>query len=145
MRKPVLGALAAAAALGSVLSSTTPAAANGRFPASNQIVFSPTDPKVIFGRTTFALIPSSDDGATWSYLCEGLLALPTVTNYQDPEIAFTSNGTLVAGLFAPTRGLSVSKDLGCSWSCNATLDATRQVVDTVVRPDMQSHVLALVS
>lgn len=144
MRKPLLAAAAAAALVGPLLRAI-PAAANGRFPASNQIVFSPTDAKVVFGRTTFALLPSTDNGATWSYLCEGLLALPTVTNYQDPELAFTANGSLVAGLFAPTKGLNVSKDLGCSWACSSTLDGTRQVVDTVVRPNMQHDILALVS
>ena len=145
MRK-LPGVASIAATLVAPLLFVSQAAANGRFPASNQIVFSPTDPNVIFGRATFAMFPSTDDGATWSYLCEELLDLPTgSTNYEDPELAFTANGNLVAGLSQPTTGLSVSTDLGCTWACSSSLDATRQVVDTVVRPNMKHEVLALVS
>ncbi len=93
-------------------------------------------------RTTFALLPSSDDGATWSYLCENALGLPP-TSYQDPELAITSSGSLVAGLYAPATGLDVSSDMGCNWNCiRGALDA-QQVADTVVRPDSPHQVLAL--
>jgi hypothetical protein len=125
-----------------VLLASTPAAANGRFPASNQIVFSPANPSVIMARTSFALLPSTDNGATWSYLCEGVLGLPATT-YEDPELGFTANGALVAGMSAPTLGLDVSNDLGCSWECKQGPVANQQIVDTVVRPDQPHHILAL--
>jgi hypothetical protein len=131
-----------AAAAAVVLCRVAPASANGRFPASNQIVFSPKDPNVVLARTTFALLPSSDDGATWSYLCEAALGLPA-TSYEDPELAFTASGALVAGLFSPTVGLDVSSDVGCSWRCVQGALDRQQIADTVVRPDAQHHVLAL--
>jgi hypothetical protein len=133
-----MGAALAAA----VLSSAGPASANGRFPASNQIVFSPSNPDVVLTRTTFALLPSTDNGATWSYLCESTLGLPSTT-YEDPELAFTASGALVAGLSAPTIGLDVSTDLGCSWGCSSGVLLNQQIADTVVRPDSPHEILAL--
>jgi MYXO-CTERM domain-containing protein len=119
-----------------------PAAANGRFPAANQIVFSPMNPDVVMARTTFALLPSTDDGATWQYLCESTLGLPSTT-YEDPELGLTASGALVAGLSAPTQGLDVSSDFGCSWTCLGGALANQQIADTVVRPDSPHQVLAL--
>lgn len=140
VQKTVLGAAVAAM----VLSKAAPAGANGRFPASNQIVFSPSNPDVIMARTTFALLPSTDNGATWRYLCEDTLGLPSTT-YEDPELAFSQSGALVAGLPAPTIGLDVSNDLGCSWNCIGGPLANQQIADTVVRPDSPHEVLALTS
>jgi len=112
-----------------------PAAANGRFPASNQIVFSPKDENVIIGRATYAILPSNDNGKSWGYLCEDALALPGATTYQDPEIGVTYKNYIIAGLFSPTKGLDVSPDLGCNWNCIGGPLAGQQVADIVVRPD----------
>jgi photosystem II stability/assembly factor-like uncharacterized protein len=120
-----------------------PAAANGRFPESNQIVFSPTDPNVIVARTTYAVLPSNDNGKTWGYLCEDVLGLPSTTSYEDPELGLTATNALVAGLYSPRAGLNVSKDLGCNWSCIGGQLASQQIADTVVRPDAPHEVLAL--
>jgi photosystem II stability/assembly factor-like uncharacterized protein len=120
-----------------------PAAANGRFPQSNQIVFSPTDQNIIVARTTYAVLPSNDNGKTWGYLCEDVLGLPATASYEDPELGITANNALVAGLFAPQAGLNVSKDMGCNWSCVGGELAAQHIVDTVVRPDAPHQVLAL--
>lgn len=130
MRTLLLGVTAAAVAL----LAGRPALANGRFPASNQIVFSPTDENTIIGRTTYAILPSNDNGKSWGYLCENALALPATT-YQDPEIGLTYNNSIVAGLYSPTVGLDVSTDLGCNWTCVGAGLANQQVADIVVRPD----------
>ena len=53
-----------------VLAVAGPALGNGRFPASNQIVFSPVRRELVVARTTFGILPSSDGGASWRYLCE---------------------------------------------------------------------------
>src|SRR5579862_397960 len=92
------------------------ASGHGRFPEANQILFSPADPSRVLTRTTFALLPSTDDGATWSYLCLESLGLSSLT-LVDPALAFTANGTLAAGLNLPTGGLSLSSSLGCDWTC----------------------------
>src|SRR5258708_262798 len=122
-------------AAGALLSlAAPPAAANGRFPAANQIVFSPTDPNRVVARTTYAILPSHDGGRTWSYLCEEALGLPQ-TAYQDPELGLTAGNALVAGLSMPTAGLEVSTNLGCDWSCVAGPLASQSIADLVVRPD----------
>src|ERR1700682_2834315 len=93
-----------------------PAAAHGRVPHSNQIVFSPNDPNVVITRATYAILPSQDNGRSWWFLCENVLGLPD-NSPQDPALGFTANGILIAGNFAPTHGLNVSNDLGCNWTC----------------------------
>jgi hypothetical protein len=127
----------------SALFAVRPAAANGRFPASSQIVFSPTDPRVIVARTTYAILPSTDNGATWSYLCEDGLGLPSTT-FQDPELGITAGGSLIVGLDSPTKGIDFSRDLGCNWSCVGGGLADQRIVDIAVRPGSQANqVLAL--
>jgi hypothetical protein len=113
-----------------------PAAANGRFPASNQIVFSPTNDDIIVGRATYAILPSTDNGKTWGYLCEDVLALPNAVSFEDPEIGVTFNNSIVAGLYSPTIGLDVSNDLGCNWNCVGGALASQPIADIVVRPDL---------
>jgi len=137
--RSLLGLAAAALAL----LAAPPALANGRFPSSNQIVFSPTNENIIVGRTTYAILPSTDNGKTWGYLCEDTLALPGATTYQDPELGLTANNSLVAGLYQPTVGLDVSPDLGCNWNCIGGPLANQQIADIVVRPDAPHKVLAL--
>ncbi|MGH7435488.1 MAG: hypothetical protein ACRENE_07420 [Polyangiaceae bacterium] len=127
-----------------VLLAAAGASAHGRFPAANEILFSPSNPALIVTRTTFALLPSTDEGATWSYLCLESLGLSALT-YQDPEIAFTANGTLVAGMAGKVNGLDVSSDVGCSWTCAGGPLAGQTIVDTLVRPDRPHHVVVLAS
>jgi hypothetical protein len=131
VRTPILGLSAAAIAV----LIARPAAANGRFPASNQIVFSPTNDNIIVGRATYAILPSTDNGKTWGYLCEDALALPGAYSFQDPEIGVTFKNSIVAGLYSPTIGLDVSDDLGCNWNCVGGALASQQIADIVVRPD----------
>jgi hypothetical protein len=130
VRTLLLGVTAAAVAL----LAGRPALANGRFPASNAIVFSPTDENIIIGRTTYAILPSNDNGKSWGYLCENALALPAIT-YEDPVYGLTYNNSIVAGLYSPTVGLDVSSDLGCNWNCIGGPVTNQQIADIVVRPD----------
>ena len=123
---------------------SAPAAANGRFPASNQILFSPRDSHLVVTRTTYGILPSYDDGASWSLLCEDALGLPQ-NAYEDPELAFTPGGSLVAGLSSPAGGLDVSMDTGCNWSCVGDALAGQSIADVVVRYAAPSAVLALTS
>src|SRR5258708_28744132 len=82
---------AALGAIATLTATTTPARGNGRFPASNQIVFSPVDDKTMGGRTTFGFLPSTDDGATWRWAWEDVLALPA-DMVSAPELALTAGG-----------------------------------------------------
>jgi hypothetical protein len=133
-----------AAAAGAIfLLAAGPAAANGRFPLANQIVFSPSDPNVIVLRATYGIFLSRDNGKTWPLVCEDVLGLPTTTNYEDPELGFTANGSLLAGLLRPASGLDISSDLGCNWGCSSGALANQAVADLVVRPDKPNVVLAV--
>ena len=72
---PVRRAPLSGAAVATLLSLSVPAAANGRFPASNQLAFSSSDKNLIVLRTSYGLLPSHDNGATWGYICENALGL----------------------------------------------------------------------
>jgi MYXO-CTERM domain-containing protein len=134
-------ALIAAATAGAILAAAAPAAANGRFPASNQLVFAPSDPQLVIVRTTFGILRSRDAGATWSWLCEDALGLPPTSN-EDPTLALTASDTLVAGL---SLGLEVSPDTGCTWNTIGGSLTGQLVKDLVVRPDAPHTILAITS
>jgi hypothetical protein len=130
--------LAAAAGV-TLFSLATPAAANGRFPASNQIVFSPTDANLVVLRTSYGVLPSHDDGASWGYICEDALGLgPTAV--EDPSIGLTQHNTLIAGV---SVGLDVSSDVGCNWNCIGGGLAGQAVADIAIRPDDPTRAVAL--
>jgi hypothetical protein len=121
------------------------ASANGRYPASTQIVFSTSGasagPSLLVVRATYGLLLSRDGGGSWRWLCEGALGVPAVS-IQDPSIALTASGALVVGL---DRGLEVSADQGCHFDCAGGSLAGSSIVDLAVRPDAPHTVLALSS
>ena len=102
------------AVAGTLLSLSVPAAANGRFPASNQLVFSPNDLNLIVLRTSYGILPSHDNGDSWGFVCEDALGLGAVA-VEDPSIGLTANNSLIAGV---SVGLNVSTDVGCNWNCH---------------------------
>jgi photosystem II stability/assembly factor-like uncharacterized protein len=124
-----------------VLAVPSPAAANGRFPAANQIVFSPSDPNLVFLRTTFGILRSTDGGLTWAWLCEDMLGLGPASS-EDPSLALTETGTLVAGL---SLGLKVSADQGCDWTTIGGELTGQHIEDLDVRPNAPDRVLAITS
>jgi hypothetical protein len=114
------------------------ATANGRFPAANRIVLSPSDPNLVIVRATYGILPSLDHGFTWRFLCEDALGLPQSSSY-DPALALTQNNAFVAGLSTP-GGLEVSADLGCNWSCAGGALANETIADIAVRSNGQGVV-----
>ncbi len=115
-----------------------PAAANGRFPAASQIIFSPSDPRVVVARTTFGLLVSHDDGASWQWVCESAIGLGNAQ--EDPYFGVTATGAIVGGLW---QGLSVSADTGCNWGFVGGQLLGQRIVDLVVRRDAPDVILAL--
>jgi hypothetical protein len=115
------------------------AAANGRFPAANEIFFSPSDPSFVAARTTFGILFSHDGGTSWSWLCEDTIGLGPKTT-EDPPLAMTAGGTLVAAL---SFGLDVSTDQGCDWSPARGPLAGQAFKDIAVRPDAPQTVVAV--
>jgi hypothetical protein len=104
------------------------ARANGRFPASNAVLFDPHDPKTIYVRVTFGLLASHDSGQTWHWVCERAIGFSGI---EDPTYLVTPKGTLVAGTFS---GVSVSHDGGCTWEFSGK-DQSPLVSDLAMRPD----------
>jgi photosystem II stability/assembly factor-like uncharacterized protein len=143
--REVRRALLAASAASIALAFTGSSRANGRFPAANQLAFAPSDPNLVVLRTTYAVLPSSDNGETWRYLCEGVLGLPSDQG-EDPSIGVMADDSLlagVAGYVGGGLGLSVSADRGCNWSCIGGGLAHQSVVDIAVRPDTPTSAVAI--
>jgi hypothetical protein len=124
---------------GTLLLHAAPAAANGRFPQSNQIVFSPTDPDLIVLRTTYGILPSHDHGATWQFLCEDAIGVGLST-LADPTLGLTQNNSLLAGV---SLGMNVSADTGCNWKCIGGQLQGQVIVDLAVRPDSPASAVAI--
>jgi photosystem II stability/assembly factor-like uncharacterized protein len=132
-------ALPFAAVAVSALLSSVPAAANGRFPASNQIVFSPNNDNLIVLRTSYGILPSHDNGATWAFVCEDALGLgPTAV--EDPSVGLTTSNALIAGV---SVGLNVSPDDGCNWNCIQGGLQNQPIADIAVRPDNPASAVAI--
>ncbi len=133
--------LAAAGAV--AVLSASPAAAY-RSPVLNQVVFSPGDPNLVVARASYGILPSHDNGASWSYLCDDALGSSVAYSYNDPVLGLTAGNAFVVGVAAPsTDGLEVSPDVGCSWSCVGGPLAGQAIADIVVRPDKPHGVLVL--
>jgi photosystem II stability/assembly factor-like uncharacterized protein len=142
VRKCILAAGAAAA----VLAVAFPSRANGRYPSAFQLVFSPKDPNTMVLRATYAILPSSDNGITWRYLCEGIVGLPENDQGEDPSIGIMSNGNLIVGvpgLGGGGKGMNLSSDQGCNWSCQGGGLLDQSVIDLAVRPDDPSKAVAV--
>ena len=132
--------VAASAAI--ALSFPTVASANGRYPASNQIAFSPSDPGLVVLRTTFGLLFSHDGGASWQWLCEDVLGVLS-SSTEDPVLGVTSSALVATpGL---SDGLDVSTDTGCDWTRTTGPLAGQLVKDLAVRPDAPDAVVLLTS
>jgi photosystem II stability/assembly factor-like uncharacterized protein len=131
--------LLGAIACGAVLAVSPRAEANGRFPFSNQFAFSPSDPNLVVLRTTYGILPSHDNGASWGFICEDALGLGEAA-VEDPSIGLTANNSLIAGV---SRGLNVSPDVGCNWACEGGALAGQPIADIAVRPDNPASAVAL--
>lgn len=110
-----------------LLLSAGTAHANGRFPASNGVIFSPVNDRDVFVRVTFGLLVSKDHGTSWRWICERAIGF---SGLEDPSYVVTKSGAIVVALF---DGLRVSRDGGCSWE-PVVVDA-RVFVDLTERPD----------
>jgi len=112
------------------------ARADGAFPAGMSVLLPAGAPQRILLGTTFGLVLSEDAGATFRYVCE-----PYVTGAGASVLIYqaASNGEIVA---AHQDALSLSTDLGCSWTRASGL-APLVVVDAFIDPANPSSVLAL--
>jgi MYXO-CTERM domain-containing protein len=122
---PRAAAAVSCLALG-LLALPSPAAANGRYPASGQIVLSPITPDTLLVRATYGLLYSTNAGQSWGWICEPAVGF---NSEEDPMMGFTADGSLLAGIF---EGLAVTTDGGCDWSFAVGGLAGRYVIDLSV-------------
>jgi hypothetical protein len=125
-----------------VLLAAAPAAANGRYPASGQIALDPSNEKTLLVRATYGLMFSTTGGAGtngWGWICEPAVGYG---GEEDPMMAFTSDGTLLAGIF---EGLSVASTDACNWGFADGGLASRYVVDLAIDKAAPSTGVLLVS
>lgn len=110
--------------------------ANGAFPDSQQVLLPADRPNEIVVATNFGLVISEDNGATWGWVCEDVIApLPKLF-----QVSATPDDTLYA--VADATGLMRSTDHGCTWSAASGLAF---VADAFADPSDPKHVLALSS
>lgn len=133
MRALIWGAL--------VLALATPARANGRYPASNQLVIMPGSPSTLVVRTTFGLLLTRDR-SNFDWVCETAIGFGADGGVEDPAIAVSAGGSLFAGL---RRGLAVSKDTGCGWMFAGGPLAATTVTDVTVVRSAPNSVIAMTS
>ena len=110
MTRALRRALCCALTTYSVAIESSPAVANGRFPAAGQLVVDPAEASHIVVRTTFGLLQTFDSGVTWSWICEQAVS---PDGFQDPEIIVTTGGRTAVGL---ADGLAVGDRDGCQWT-----------------------------
>ena len=132
--------LALSGLVGSVaLAAAGAAHANGRYPAAGLIALDPSDPQHIVVRATYGLLSTMDGGASWRWTCEQSVGF---SDNEDPMVAITKNGTLLAGVF---KGLSVSTDRSCTWTYVGGELTDRYVVDLSTEKNNPEHAVAILS
>ncbi|MBW2465649.1 MAG: hypothetical protein JRH11_28650 [Deltaproteobacteria bacterium] len=99
------------------------AQAHGRFPATGEVAFHPTDPNVILLRTTFGLLATDDGGGVFRWVCPAAIGARMT---EDPHITIAADGGFVVGLF---DGLSRGTGGGCDWDFPSTELTDRVVID----------------
>jgi hypothetical protein len=132
-------ARAAAVALGLAWLATGRAArADGAFPDSLSVLVPPDRPHDIGLATNFGLISSKDDGASWTWACEGPL-----TNCSN---LYSMSAPPADRLYALSAdNLVYSDDDACDWSVAGGAVAAGGVVDEFPLADDSTRVLAVVS
>ncbi len=92
-----------------VMLAPTIANANGRFPATTNVRFSPSDNQLVLLPATFGLLVSTDGAETFHWVCEDTVGY---AGTYDPDYAITAANDIYATTFA---GLQVSHDGGCTF------------------------------
>lgn len=84
--------------LAASLAVSTTAVANGRFPRAERLLEAPNNARQLTLGATFGLLLTDDGGNSWRHVCEASFA---DTGLQtDPVIALSSDGVLLAGIYA---------------------------------------------
>jgi MYXO-CTERM domain-containing protein len=120
------------------LAVASPALANGRYPASGQIIVHPTDPNTVLVRATYGLLLTHQANKNWGWICEPAVGYAGV---EDPAMGYMAGGTLLAGIF---EGLAEGTPDGCMWSFVPEL-VNKYVIDVAVDKVDQTKGVVMIS
>jgi hypothetical protein len=126
-----------AVVLAVLLASSGTARANGRYPESNALVFSPSDSNLVLLRVTFGALLSHDRGKTWDWICEPSIGSVGI---EDPMYAITPNGNMMASTL---QGVTVSRDGMCSFAFAGGAAKGRSFLDVAARSTDPRDVVAI--
>lgn len=115
------------------------ALANGRYPQSNHVYFSESDPNLIAVRTTFGLLLSADHGHTFDWICEGAVGFYA---QEDPMYTLTAGNRIVVAAY---EGVKLSPDRGCHFEAAKGAVDGHVFVDLAARPGHTNEIAFLES
>ena len=98
----------------------------------------PRDPNRIWQRATHGMLTSCDRGKSWHWICEQSVGYRGV---EDPTIAVTESGTLLASFFG---GLAQTSDNGCNFVLQPGI-GDQNVEDVSVEKNNPARGVALTS
>jgi hypothetical protein len=128
-----------AAALVTIVLTSRIAAANGRFPAANQLVRRPGSTQNYALRSTFGLLVSNDGAKNWDWVCEQSFNFNGST---DAPTQYSAGGTILVGTFYGAYAAQNSN--ACQWDLVSTVPP-KFVPDVTVRVDRPNTALVLIS
>ena len=121
------------------------ARADGAFPDAQGVLLPRDRPDEIVLATTFGLVFTEDDGATWNYSCESAETLngfryvigPPATASSGSASSASPSGDRIFAVAMPPPGLPVSADDGCTWTLagGALADPSNPAQASDVFPD----------
>ena len=139
VRRAAVASLAFFASTATFVATAGVARANSRFPLANQLVIDPGDPTHMALRTSYGLLQTFDDGASWQWLCEKSIGYGGT---YDPAIAVTNKGSLLAGLL---DGVARSANRGCDFAHVPGLLDKQDVIDISVLKSDPTKAVAITS
>jgi photosystem II stability/assembly factor-like uncharacterized protein len=95
-----------------LFSAPSAAEAHNRPVSLRALLVHPTDPKLLLAAGTWGLALSSDGGTSWRWLCAAMYGADP--RREDPPLAITGEGTLLAATFQGLRRSSGT--FACDWS-----------------------------
>lgn len=120
------------------LAVSSTAAANGRFPRAERLLQAPGNPQQLTLGATFGLLLTSDGGKSWRHVCEASFA---DTGLQtDPVIALSSDGVLLAGIYASVARASAD---ACDFQKTLGKSNREAVPDFTLAASVPGRVLAV--
>jgi hypothetical protein len=111
--------------------------ANGRYPNADMLIVDPSNPDHLVLRATFGTLVSSDQGKSWSWICE------QAAGYTgDPALTVLAGGTLLYGFLG---NITASTGEGCSFAPVPFTAEGRTIVDVTLDPSDPSRAWVLAS